>query len=810
MVERSLYRWLESTSVGALLVGALLMAWLLSGCADSPGGSGTVLSDVDPVTGSPPAGGTIDFATQVQPIFDRNCSCHLTVSAPQGEVLQAGSSYDSMVNVPSTEQPSILRVKPGEPDNSYLVIKIDDNVPDVSSRRSGDRMPRGRPPLTPGEIDIIRQWIAEGALRTAVAVDTEPPLFDGATLAAPVSATSIDLFWDDALDDQTESAGLVYKVFMATSSGAHDFSRVFLVAPGQSFEVRVHGLEPATRYYFVVRAEDAAGNQDTNRHEVSVRTGQSPAPPDSVDFDTDVLPIFRQNCVRCHGSFGEGACSGIQGLCFDSFEAFERTAIDGVEIVPFDSAGSELVKRIRGISLPRMPFDGPPFLSEEEISIIEVWIDAGARPSEPVAQNRAPSANPGGGYTAEVGVPLNFSGSGSFDPDGDPLSFEWDFGDGFTGSGETLQHTYTEEGEYTLTLRVSDGELLSNPVFTSVRVVRQGLFVRNPTMERICSQCHGIRIVLDDGTSGELTPPGEGMAFFPPGFFMDCNIRSAQGWSDTVSRMRNVNGCSMTDEEEEEIVDFLSANYAGGDPRAEIFTRVCSQCHSPGVPLSVPRSPGDWSKTVDRMIHRYEASVSTAERTAIIGYLSTVARGEPPEELPEAEGRIYMNLVCSTCHSPGRALKDSTGLPKFDRFDKALKITRKMTKRGCGLKGVTDVIIANWLATADSSLPDILNISRYTYSGGTVEVRAWSSSLGWAVLTVTGEDGFEEVMENLGDGDYRLKVKNVDEFPGRITVRSSSGGALKWHRKDGEADDDDDDDDDDEIPLAVRSCVHVR
>ena len=71
----------------------------------------------------------------------------------------------------------------------------------------------------------------------------------------------------------------------------------------------------------------------------------------------------------------------------------------------------------------------------------------------------APIADAGGPYSFFVSIPLTLDGSGSSDPDGDPLTYTWDFGDGNAGSGETTVHTYVAEGDYFVTLTVSDGAL---------------------------------------------------------------------------------------------------------------------------------------------------------------------------------------------------------------------------------------------------------------------------------------------------------------------------------------------------------------
>ncbi len=53
---------------------------------------------------------------------------------------------------------------------------------------------------------------------------------------------------------------------------------------------------------------------------------------------------------------------------------------------------------------------------------------------------------------------FSFTASGASDPDGDPLTFTWDFGDGQASSGQSTNHVYSRAGSYNVSVTVSDGE----------------------------------------------------------------------------------------------------------------------------------------------------------------------------------------------------------------------------------------------------------------------------------------------------------------------------------------------------------------
>ena len=114
----------------------------------------------EPGLGSEPIDPTATFTRVQNEIFTPTCGaigCHDTLGHQEGQILTAGRAYANTVGVPSTQMPSLLRVAPNDPANSYLYRKI------AGAGITGDRMPQGGPYLTDAQTKLVRDWIRRGA-----------------------------------------------------------------------------------------------------------------------------------------------------------------------------------------------------------------------------------------------------------------------------------------------------------------------------------------------------------------------------------------------------------------------------------------------------------------------------------------------------------------------------------------------------------------------------------------------------------------------------------------------------------------------
>ena len=152
---------------GFLLI--LLLSCVIVGCSASSGEgldiSGRPLSE----GGNLPLAPTL--ASVQANVFNPSCIvCHSAANAPQGLRLDAANSFTNLVGVPSRENSSILRVAPRNPNQSYLIHKLE------GTASVGDQMPLGGPPIPQSTIDFVRQWITDGAMPESGGPPGMPPV----------------------------------------------------------------------------------------------------------------------------------------------------------------------------------------------------------------------------------------------------------------------------------------------------------------------------------------------------------------------------------------------------------------------------------------------------------------------------------------------------------------------------------------------------------------------------------------------------------------------------------------------------------
>ena len=177
------------TPVARFVVARLARAFALGAVAACCG----LLSTRDAASADEPKPATsssagVSYYRDIRPILQANChGCHQPAKAMGGLV---ATSLAGLLKGGESEHPAILA---GKPDESPLVEQI-------TPRDGRAEMPKDKEPLTPDQIQKIRQWIAEGASDDTPAavlptIDAEhPPVYEG----LPV-LTSLDFSPDDTL-----------------------------------------------------------------------------------------------------------------------------------------------------------------------------------------------------------------------------------------------------------------------------------------------------------------------------------------------------------------------------------------------------------------------------------------------------------------------------------------------------------------------------------------------------------------------------------------------------------------------------------
>jgi len=191
--------------------------------------------------------------------------------------------------------------------------------------------------------------------------------------------------------------------------------------------------------------------------------------PDSATADA--------SCDLCHGTstnnlnaYGKDLCLAFEG----SVPADIIPALTAIEGLDSDGNGDPNLVEINAGAQPG-------WTTGAVNQIYAADVGAGCLPAgDPISPpaslplpldppvNGEPVAIPGGPYAGNVGVPVVFDGSASYDSDGGSIvDFNWDFGDGSTGSRAVVSHTYAVPGTFTVTLTVTDNDQKTNIATTT-------------------------------------------------------------------------------------------------------------------------------------------------------------------------------------------------------------------------------------------------------------------------------------------------------------------------------------------------------
>ena len=143
-----------------LRCGAAVLVLVLGACG---AGTGEGLDqNGQPLTaGGGPVALAPTLASIQANVFSVNCAipgCHGGGTVQYGLRLDPGFSAGNLINVPSPRDPNLIRVIPRNPDGSFIIQKLE------GTQTLGDRMPQFGPYLPQSTIDVIRQWIQDGAL----------------------------------------------------------------------------------------------------------------------------------------------------------------------------------------------------------------------------------------------------------------------------------------------------------------------------------------------------------------------------------------------------------------------------------------------------------------------------------------------------------------------------------------------------------------------------------------------------------------------------------------------------------------------
>ena len=287
----------------------------------------------------------VNYQDNILPLFQEHCAeCHGDDDPEEGlqvttyKALMAGSIYGAVV-------------KPGDPDNSYLVEMV-----------STGQMPKKGAKLTPPEVEMIVAWIKAGA----------PEFGQNASETAPVDS-SHGVTATEAVTG-TESISTTSSI-----SSTAPISPTGIISPTESMsatapinagtDVTASGSLSVTEPISVTEPMTASDAISSTAEVTQTTTATNSVDLANVSFEKDVLPIFQERCSKCHGDD-----EPEEGLVLTSYKDVMLGSIYGAVVKPSEPDDSYLVEMVSTGQMPKRGDD----LTPAQVETIIAWIQAGA------------------------------------------------------------------------------------------------------------------------------------------------------------------------------------------------------------------------------------------------------------------------------------------------------------------------------------------------------------------------------------------------------------------------------------------------
>ena len=401
--------------------------------------------------------------------------------------------------------------------------------------------------------------------------------------------------------------------------------------------------------------------------------------------------------------------------------------------------------------------------------------------------NQPPLADPNGPYSGTAGMPVAFDGSASSDPDGTVVSYSWDFGDGSTGSGATPTHTYAADGNYTVTLTVTDdaGDSASATTAATIGAVGNQPPVSDPNGPY--SGTVGVPVAFDGSASSD--PDGTVVSYSWD--FGDGSKGSGAIPTHTYAADGNY---TVT----------LTVTDDAGDSASAATSATIGLGNLP--PLSNPNGPYSGTVGVPLM---FDGSASTDPDGSIVSYSwdfgdGSTGSGQSPVHTYRADATYHVTLqVTDDAGASDSSMTTAVIAPVAgagDVYLSGLKVPGKVKVR----KGETQSKKIKVRGKGDTVVQDAtVTLSVMSPVGVSVTVHPMSLTRELGADDKAGKYRFDADISCVAPGEYTLKWTATisaaqNGNPGNDTLTDTTSVRCRMKQDDDDDSDDDDSHDDSE------------